>query len=149
MPAIDLVVKKGRLEPASMRDVAEIRRLGLTIGESVTARIMRSRSAGFMRLAHRIGRVVRENVDGGQHMTDHDAIKRLQWESGVECERMAVRMPDVGMVEVRMPRSISYDSMDEDRFRLMIRSLCEYIVEEYWPECSPGQIERMAEVLIE
>jgi len=82
-------------------------------------------------------------------LTSHQALKRLQYESGVECDQMEMRVPNVGMVEVRVPKSIAFDKMDETAFRAMTSALCSYIAETYWPDCTEEQIEQMAGAMVD
>lgn len=49
------------------------------------------------------------------------------------------------MVTVAVPLSLSYDTMDETEFRGVVKGLCRYISQEYWPSMSPEDIEAMAE----
>lgn len=48
-------------------------------------------------------------------------------------------------IPVRVPRSISYDAMDQIEFKEVIKTLCRYMALHYWPTMTPEQIEEMAE----
>lgn len=49
------------------------------------------------------------------------------------------------MVAVNIPKSISYDSMDEEEFRMVLKGLCAYMSKRYWPSMSPEELEQMVE----
>ena len=146
---IELVVAKGRLEPANDRAMQALRDMHLGLGEIVHAKIVQPRNPRFFRLAHQLGELVRQNVEGFELLSAHQVIKRFQLESGVQCDEMQVRLPGVGPAQVRVPRSIAYENMDESEFREMMRALSAHVSAEYWPDCSPEQVEEMARVMVE
>lgn len=49
------------------------------------------------------------------------------------------------LVVVNIPKSISYDSMDEEEFRMVLKGLCAYMSKRYWPSMSPEELESMIE----
>ena len=49
------------------------------------------------------------------------------------------------LVPVNIPKSISYDSMDEEEFRMVLKGLCKYMSKRYWPSMSPDELEQMVE----
>ena len=146
---IELMVEKGKLVPAGSRDIDALRDMKLAVGEVVHAKIYQPRNPRFFRLAHQLGQLVRQNIPSFENLSGHQVLKRLQFESGVECDLMGTKVPNVGMVEVRIPKSLSFDSMDEVRFKALMSALCQYIATEYWPECTPEQIEQMAGAMID
>jgi hypothetical protein len=146
---IELIVQKGSLVPADGRAQEALRDMRLGLGEIVHAKITQPRNPHFFRLAHQIGTLAKENISTFELLTSHQALKRLQYESGVECDQMEMRVPNVGMVEVRVPKSIAFDKMDETAFRAMTSALCSYIAETYWPDCTEEQIEQMAGAMVD
>lgn len=112
----------------------------------VRATFAHPRSIEFHRLVHQLGTIVRENIEGFEHLDSHAVIKRLQSESGVECD---VQKVSVGpfTVTVNVPRSIAFDCMDESAFRRLMAGLCEYIVARYWPLMTAEQVSDMAELM--
>ena len=60
---------------------------------------------------------------------------------------MGVKVPEIGFVEVRTPRSLSFASMDEGDFKITFKGLARYIAAEYWPSLTEEQIEEMSEVM--
>jgi len=108
-------------------------------------------------------------------MDPHAVLKRLQIESGVECDYTAILIDPVAecvaafigqkagqhmesvvniafdvvrgqVFEQRVARSLSFDSMDEVRFQNVMHALAQWVADRYWPDCSAGEIERMADV---
>ena len=146
---IELIVQKGALVPAGDRDRQTLRDMGLGLGEIVHAKIVQPRNPRFFRLAHQLGALIRDNVPSFELLTSHQVLKRLQFESGVECDNMEMRIPHVGMATVRVPKSLAFDSMNEGDFRHLMTSLCRHVAETYWPDCTPEQVEQMAEAMIE
>ena len=146
---IELVVAKGRLEPANDRAMQALRDMHLGLGEIVHAKIVQPRNPRFFRLAHQLGALIRDNVPSFELLTSHQVLKRLQFESGVECDDMEMRIPNVGMTTVRVPKSLAFDSMNEADFRHLMTSLCRHVADTYWPDCTPEQVEQMAEAMIE
>ena len=98
---------------------------------------------------HRIGQLVVANIDAFQGMDAHTALKRIQLEGNIACEQLALTMPNVGVVMAKVPRSLSFESMDEGEYQDVARSMCRYVAERYWPDLSAEQIERMAECFVE
>jgi hypothetical protein len=66
-------------------------KLKLQPGDYVYAHITKPRNESFHRLAHAIGKMVVENIPGFEHLTAHEALKRLQLESGSGCETVMVQ----------------------------------------------------------
>jgi len=146
---IELVVGKGKLEPADDRAMQALRDMHLGLGEIVHVKIVQPRNPRFFRLAHQLGALLRENLPSFDLLTSHQVLKRLQYEAGVECDEMKMRIPHVGMVEVRVPKSLAFDKMSEEDFKHLMTSLCRYVAETYWPECTAEQVKQMAEAMIE
>lgn len=109
--------------------------------------VHKPRNYGFHQLAHHVGLLVSANVPGFEGLDPHDVIKRLQIESGIECDYMAIQDKGLGpdrMYQVRLPRSMSFDAMDEPRFRRFIYGICAFIVKRYWPGCTAEEVEDLA-----
>lgn len=143
-----LRVIKGGFAPADGSTAARMRERGYRVGDLVFAEFKKPRHPGFHRLAHQLGTLVAENIDAFEGMDQHKVLKRLQYESGVGCEVMSVRVPGLGAAEVRIPLSLSFESMDDGEFREVMRGLCRHIAAEYWPDLEPEQVEDMAGVMV-
>ena len=143
-----LRVIKGGYAPADL-STASLLRQSHRVGDLVFAEFKRPRNPGFHRLAHSLGALLAENIEAFEHMDAHAVLKRLQVEGDIACDTIPMRIPKVGPVEYRIPRSLSYESMDEDEFRDTIQSMCRYVARQYWPTCKPEDIERMTECWVE
>lgn len=136
---IMMKVAKGALVPADRFAEAELRNRHYTIGEVVQVEILKLRSPGFNRLVHEFGVLLKESVDSLSLLSPHEIIKRLQTESGIECDEIALRM-DGHNVMYRIPRSLSFDSMEEGVFRVFFHNISEYVVAAYFPEMTPEDV---------
>lgn len=164
----------GALVPVSNEDRAEMRRRKVKVGRIVRIDMTLPRNANFNALAHKFGEVIRDNIEAFAGMDPHAALKRLQFEAGVECDERGVLIdafwPDlvhaveqmqpgagyvmrlVGdqlqgkVIALRETRSLAFDSMDEVRFRGVIDAIASWVAAHYWPDCSPVEIERMANI---
>lgn len=143
-----LRVMKGALVPADNYASSLMRRRGLSIGDLVQADITKPRNPKFNRLVHRIGQLVVSNIDAFAGMDAHQAIKRLQIEGRIACDEIGIAVANFGMVIQFIPRSLSFESMDETEYREAARGICRTIAERYWPTISPEQIEAMAECFV-
>ena len=139
-------VIKGGMVPADGYTAARLREKGYNIGDTLLASFAKPRNPKFHRMAHAFGRMCAENIDDFCGMSAHDVIKRMQWEANIECDMMGVKMPGAGVVEVRIPRSLSFASMGEGEFREVFRGLARHVASEYWPGLTEDQIAEMAEV---
>lgn len=142
-------VVHGRLIPADSWAEKELAKKRLKEGDIVYATINKLRSKGLNRLVHRIGKLCTENIEDFKYTDSHGVIKRLQIEANVACDEIGVFLPGMGPMVYRVPRSISFDSMDEAEFREVGQALCRYIAKRYWPTLEPRQIELMAESMVD
>lgn len=164
--------------PASGSDADRLKPLHHREGDLVFADFRKPRNPGFHRLAHAIGKLAVDNIDGFGHLTPHEAIKRLQIESVVGCETVMVNMNSiwhevltwistnlgpsfasilriglkesgvkVKLVPLHIPRSIAYDAMDQEEFHGVLKGLCKFMAERYWPRMSAEEIEALAEAM--
>lgn len=76
---------------ASAADSDRVQGMHLKTGDVVYAQFKKPRCASFHRLAHAIGKMVVANIEGFEHLTPHEALKRLQLESGCGCEQVMVK----------------------------------------------------------
>lgn len=146
---IMLRVLKGGFAPADAYAVSKLRARGYKTGDVLGAVITKLRNPKFNGLVHRIGQLCAANIDEFHGMDAHEVIKRLQLESGVACDKTAIKVPGLGMVEHRTPKSLSYENMDEGEFHETARGICRWIASEYWPDLSAEAIESMAESFVE
>ncbi len=142
---IYLKVGRGVLTPADDYAASQLRARGYAVGQIIQVEAFKLRSQAFNRLAHRIGGLVAENVPAFEGMDAHKALKRLQIESGTACDEIGISVPGFGMCIQKLPRSFSFESMDESEYRESVKSICRYVSKRYWPDLTPDQIEEMAE----
>lgn len=146
---IFLRVVKGALVPADECAIGKIRNRGFRTGDILQADLVKLRNPAFNRLVHRIGGLVAANIEAFGGMDAHEALKKIQLEGNIACVQQVVDMPGIGRCMVTIPKSLSFDAMDEGEFRETARSMCRFIAENYWPTLTPGQIEAMAESFVE
>lgn len=137
------------LEPMDRFAGDALRHKGFKRGDVVAVEMFKARSPGFHRLAHQLGGMLAENVEAFAGMGAHAVLKRLQIEAGIGCDVIALNFPGVGPCLYRVPRSLSFESMDEAEFRDVIAGMCRHVSRQYWPTCTPEEIERMASVWVE
>jgi hypothetical protein len=130
------------LVPADRQTEAEMRtweRAKVRAGE-----LRCPRNPGFHRLAHAIGGLAADNLDEFEGMDGHAVLKRLQIESGIGCDEMAVMMNKRPTI-YRVPRSLSFSSMGQDEFKDVMTGLCAHLCKAYWPETDVDEVLAMAE----
>lgn len=144
-----LRVRKGGFDVADTTTAARLRQRSYAVGDLVFVEIRKPRNPKFHRLAHQLGLLCAENLDAFEGMDGHAVLKRLQIESGIGCDEMAIRAPGLGMLMHRIPRSLSFESMDESEFHGVMRGLCRHIAATYWPSCTAEQVEQMAGCMVQ
>lgn len=145
---IYLRVVKGALVPADTYAALKMRERGYKMNDLVAADIVKLRNPRFNRLVHQMGQLVVANIEAFSGLDAHAAIKRLQIEGRVACDEIGVMVAGYGMVIQFIPRSLSFESMDEGEFKQAARGISRTIAERYWPSCTPEQIEDMAMLMV-
>lgn len=143
-----LRVVKGAFTPADISCQARLRDKGFKTGDLVFVEFRKPRNPKFHRLAHALGQLCAENIEAFNGMDPHRVLKRLQIEAQIGCEEMAIVVPGVGKCLHLIPRSLSFESMDEGEFHEVIAGFCRHIAGQYWPSLTPEAIEDMAGVMI-
>lgn len=146
---LPLKVVKGGFTPADRVTQSILRDRGYHIGDIVFAEIRKPRRPRFHRLAHVFGGLVAENIEGFENLNNHQVLKRLQWESGIGCDEILVQLDGGAQALVRIPQSLSFESMDDGEFRQVFLGLCRHVSERYWPDMTAEQIADMAEVMVD
>ena len=145
---IYLRVAKGALVPADNYAASLLRSRGYAMNDLLAAELVKPRNPRFNRLVHRIGQLVVANIESFSGMDAHQAIKRIQIEGKVACEEIGISVANYGMVIQLIPRSLSFESMDEGEYLIAARGICRTIAERYWPELDEDQIAEMAESFV-
>ena len=117
--------------------------------ESLQLALTKPRHPGFWRLAHRIGALCAQNIDAFSSLSPHQAIKKLQFDTGLWCDITETEIPVMGTLVSKQPRSLAFESLDQGEFYELMKSLCRHIAETYWPHLTPEQVQEMAESFIE
>ena len=130
---------------ASDADAALMAERGFKLNARVRADLKQPRNERFNRLVHGLGRVLAQNIDRFAGMQAHAAIKELQAESGVYCDREEFDIPGLGRLTRLQPQSLAYDSMSEEVFQDFWRQCCAYLVKTDWPTLTEERLTEMAE----
>lgn len=134
----------GAFVPKSDADQHFLRERGYRTGDMVRAVLTKPRNERFNRLVHGMGYLIVENIEGYEGLRSHDAIKKLQIEAQIHCD--VESMTFEGMVLKRfIPRSISYDSMDEHTFQKFWEDCCRYLIQKHWHNLDEDQLTEMIE----
>jgi len=139
----------GAFVPADTFTSERLREKKYRRGEIVAAELFRARNPGFHRLAHVFGQMVADHIEGFEHMQAHSVLKRLQVEADAGCDVIPMKIPGVGPVEYRVPKSLSFESMDQDDFEAVFQKLCKHVSDHYWPSLSEDEVREMAETMPE
>ena len=102
------------------------------VGDEIRAELSKPRNVKFHGLAHALGQLVVDQIEGFSDLNAHDALKRLQRESGVQCESQEIELPGVGKITLNVARSIAFDEMDEGEFSELYNGVLEHIKRTYW-----------------
>jgi len=146
---IPLRVIKGGLVPADSYAESTLRSKKYNVGDIVFGVITKPRNPKFNRLIHKLGQLCTVHLEAFEGMDAHTAIKRLQIEGKIACDEIGIMIPGYGMVIQFIPRSLSFDVMDEGEFQEAAKSMCRLISARYWEDLSPERIEQMAEVMVD
>lgn len=117
----------GALVPAHDIDARLLRERKFHTGREVRAELKQPRVEWQHRLVHKIGTLMVDNVEGWEQLNSHDAVKRLQRESGTCCEEMEIDVPGVGRLMIKQAESLAFDEMEQDRFQVLFDGITEYI----------------------
>lgn len=144
-----LRVIQGGLVPADSYAQTQLRNKKFKIGDVVRCDVRKLRNQKFNRLVHRIGQLVAANIEAFSGLDAHTCIKRLQIEGRIACDEIGIMVQGYGMVIQFIPRSMSFESMDEAEYHDCAKRICRLIAERYWPNLEPLQIEEMAGAMVD
>lgn len=146
---IYFTIIKGGLVPTDRCAADELRAKKFKIGDIVKADIRKLRSPRFNRLVHRIGQLCAANIEEFSGLDAHTCIKRLQIEGRIACDEIGVLVQGYGMVIQFIPRSMSFETMDEAEYHDCAKRICRFIAERYWKGLEPEQIAEMAGAMVD
>lgn len=145
---IALRVTKGALVPADQFSAERLRQRNYAIGDELSAELRKARNPKFNRMVHQLGQLLIQNVEAFALYTDaHAVLKRLQIEADIACDHVAILVPNLGMVEQRIPQSLSFETMDDGTFQEVHKAFCKHIAKAYWPDLTPEQIASMTSLM--
>lgn len=140
------VTADGHFIPADPYAASRLREKKYRTGDLVAAQLSKLRNLGSHKNAHKIAlMMMRSHDDFRFYANAHDALKRLQIESGAACEEIMFRDKKNDWQIVRLPLSFSFDSLGEEAFLEAVAVMCRFIAETYWPEMDPEEIDLMSE----
>lgn len=64
-------------------------------------------------------------------------------------KNVGIKITEDGYVLLRIPRSISYESMDQEEYEMVARQISRHIAEAYWSGIEPEQIEQIAGAMVD
>lgn len=163
------------LVPADRFAENQWREKKLKIGDIVKVFVRKLRNGKFNRKVHRIGKLCVIHIDEFRHMDAHSVIKRLQLEGNIYCDEMAIKpsvagmsipkqiismlepilnafglkLTEDGLLIVRYPQSLSYESLDQAEHEDAAKKICRYLSENYWHGLEDWQIDELAESVVE
>lgn len=144
-----LRIIKGGLVPADAYTQKRLREKGYKVNDVVFAVITKPRNPRFNGLVHKFGEIVADNIDDFENYDPHKVLKRIQTEALIGCEENVFRVPGVGLITQYVPRSLSFESMDEGEFHEIFKAMCNHIAKHYWTSLSSEQIAEMIQVMVE
>lgn len=145
--AYAIVQPDGSFRAADDQSRALLRSKGFKKLQRVRFKVEAERDYVQWKKAHKLGELIGQNLDDFAGLDAHEAIKKLQRLSGVECEQMQVEVPGMGTLNVNQARSLAFDAMDEIRFQKAYTGFCQYLISKYWPKLSEAEIENMASLV--
>ena len=144
-----LRVERGALVPADAHSQQRLRERGYRVGDVLAAELIKPRHPGFWRLAHRIGTLCVQNLEAFHGLSAHQAIKKLQFDTGLWCDITETEIPGLGVLLSKQPRSLAFESLDQGEFYELMKGLCGHIAATYWPHLSAEAVQEMAESFVE
>ncbi len=143
---LDTGEQVGALVPLTKWDAREMRDRKMAVGAELRAELKQRRNVKFHRLAHALGALLVEQHPEFDGMTGHNALKRLQRETGACCDVQTIDLGPLGQVPVSVPRSMAFDECDESQFKELMDSIYAHIAKTYWPSLSPEDVQQMVEL---
>lgn len=106
----------GALVPSTTLDQRLMRERKYHIGTELRADLKNVRNVKFWRLSHVLSAWLADNVDGFDGLACHDALKKLQTDSGIGCAEESFDLGTLGKVTRTVAESLNFFDMDEGRF---------------------------------
>lgn len=116
---------------ATTWDAKAMKDRGYKAGQLVRAEFKRPRNTKFNGLAHVLGALISDHIEGYEGMESHEALKKMQRECGACCEEIDLDLGPLGIVKAKQARSIAFDEMDQNEFSQLVLQVCQYIRDKY------------------
>lgn len=136
----------GALVPRYACDRRAMRERKYHVGLELRAELKAARNPGFHRLAHVIGALVVDQLPDFENLDAHEAVKRLQRETGVCCETMQIDLGPLGKVPVTVPQSLAFDEMGQEDFERLVQAIFRLLASKYWPGMTQDAIENLVQM---
>ena len=146
---IYLRVTKEGFAPADNYSASQLQEMKLKELQIVKADLKKLRSVKFNNLVHKLGQLCVQNIDSFHGMDVHKAVKRLQLESGFGCDEIGIQVPNVGMCIQKIPKSLSFSTMDQIEFEGVAKNIARYIAEQYYEGLSEEDVMVMSQMINE
>jgi len=137
----------GCLVPESDVDRDMLRERGFVTGSQLRAVLAKPRDVVFFRLAHRVGKWVAENAEGYRGLSAHEALKRVQERSGVGCAEETFDLGELGTIKRMRAESLSFEDMDEGRWKELWTGWIEYLRESAYPGASKEAVDAVESLI--
>lgn len=140
----------GALVPLTEWDVRAMRDRKYKVGTEVRAIMTKPRNGWMLRVTHLIGKIAIDHIEGFEMMATHDAVKKLQTDSGVCCDISSVEIDltslGIGIVKapVKQAQSMAYDEMEDADFDKLALGICAYIRDKF-AGVPPEELEKVIE----
>jgi hypothetical protein len=138
----------GALVPRWSADRDQLRERKFVTGAELRAEIKRKRNPKFYRLAHALGKLLVDQTEAFADLNSHTAIKRLQTESRVCCDRVEYDVPGVGTITRVEPWSTGFDDMEEGTWAELWTALVKQ-AEKYLPGMNADAIEEFIKMTVD
>lgn len=143
-----VVTPDGTFRPSDQYSAKKCRDRGFKTGMELLAFFKFPREPGQWRCAHQIGTFLIQNVEEYSHITDaHKALKKLQQDADIECDSHSVDVPGIGPLQVRVPRSLSFDEMDGGTFTAVFKTMALKIQQKYFQDLDAQVVEDMIKLM--
>lgn len=137
----------GALVPLTKWDARAMRDRKMHVNVELRAELKQRRNVKFHRLSHALGALMADQHEAFAGIGAHDALKRLQAESGAACETVQYDLPGgLGKLTRQEPRSLAFDELDEGEFQEVMRTIVAHIRAKYWPDMTEEAIAEMVEM---
>lgn len=138
----------GCLRPSHPVDIRSMRERKFTVGKELRATLRQDRNPMFYRKAHVLAGWLADNVEGFAGLGQHDALKKLQEQSGIGCEAVEYDLPGIGKLTRTEAESLNFSDMDEGRFCELWGGWIEWLRRECWGELDSMSVQEV-EALIQ